>query len=30
MKKMVMVVVALVSIAGIIITTICLPNDRID
>lgn len=28
MKKMVMVIIALLSIAGITITAICMPSDR--
>lgn len=30
MKKMIMVVVSLVLIAGITITSVCLPEDRFD
>lgn len=30
MKKMVMVIVALAAIAGITITTVCMPDSRFD
>jgi len=30
MKKMVMVVVAIAAITGIIITTVCMPEDRFE
>ena len=30
MKKMIMVIVAMAAIAGIMITTVCMPEDRFD
>jgi len=30
MKKMIMVVVAIAAIAGIVITTVCMPEDRFE
>lgn len=30
MKKMIMVIVSLAAIAGIMITTVCMPEDRFD
>ncbi len=30
MKKMIIVIVSLLTIAGIVITAVCMPNDRLE